>query len=139
DDEAITFKVGQTSSFSYNDAELINRIDVIDVACEKYAQEVLGFSKISTSGDPTSKPIISISSPTLTPFGDSEFLLEETDAFLAIEDDSISSEIDHFYYDLKGDIRLLEEFLNDDPSSPIPPKELKFVEPKTEKSLIDEP
>ncbi|GJW54815.1 reverse transcriptase domain-containing protein [Tanacetum coccineum] len=139
DDEAITFKVGQTSSFSYNDAESINRIDVIDVACEEYAQEVLGFSEISTSGNPTSEPIISISSPTLTPFGDSDFLLEETDAFLAIEDDSISPEIDDFYYDSEGDIRLLEEFLNDDPSSPLPPKELKFVEPKTEKSSIDEP
>nr|GEW58976.1 DNA-directed DNA polymerase [Tanacetum cinerariifolium] len=34
DDEAITFKVGQTSKYSYNDAESINRIDVIDVACE---------------------------------------------------------------------------------------------------------
>nr|GEW02218.1 DNA-directed DNA polymerase [Tanacetum cinerariifolium] len=32
DDEAITFKAGQTSKYSYNDAELINRIDVIDVA-----------------------------------------------------------------------------------------------------------
>ncbi|GKE12233.1 reverse transcriptase domain-containing protein, partial [Tanacetum coccineum] len=30
DDEAITFKVGQTSRYSYNDAELVNRIDVID-------------------------------------------------------------------------------------------------------------
>nr|GEZ28310.1 reverse transcriptase domain-containing protein [Tanacetum cinerariifolium] len=34
DDEAITFKVAQTSKYSYNDAESINRIDVIDVACE---------------------------------------------------------------------------------------------------------
>nr|GEU42333.1 hypothetical protein [Tanacetum cinerariifolium] len=32
DDEAITFKVGQTSKYSYNDAESINRVDVIDVA-----------------------------------------------------------------------------------------------------------
>nr|GEU65653.1 DNA-directed DNA polymerase [Tanacetum cinerariifolium] len=32
DDEAITFKVGQTSKYSYNDAESINQIDVIDVA-----------------------------------------------------------------------------------------------------------
>ncbi|GKC62614.1 reverse transcriptase domain-containing protein [Tanacetum coccineum] len=40
DDEAITFKVGQTSRYSYNDAVSINRIDVIDVACEEYAQEV---------------------------------------------------------------------------------------------------
>ncbi|GKF14433.1 reverse transcriptase domain-containing protein, partial [Tanacetum coccineum] len=38
DDEAITFKVGQTSRYSYNDAVSINRIDVIDVACEEYAQ-----------------------------------------------------------------------------------------------------
>ncbi|GJT51890.1 hypothetical protein Tco_0978047 [Tanacetum coccineum] len=139
DDEAVTFKVGQTSRYFYNDAESINRIDVIYVACEEYAQEVLGFSEISTSGNPTSEPIISTSSPTLTPFGDRDFLLEETDAFLAIEDDSISPEIDDFYYDSEGDIRLLEEFLNDDPSSPLSPQELRFVEPKTEKSSIDEP
>ncbi|GJU47920.1 hypothetical protein Tco_1217475 [Tanacetum coccineum] len=73
---------------------LINRIDVIDVACEEYAKEALGFSKISTSGDPTSELIISISSPTLTLFGDSDFLLEETDAFLAIEDDSFLEGVD---------------------------------------------
>nr|GEU56861.1 DUF4219 domain-containing protein/UBN2 domain-containing protein [Tanacetum cinerariifolium] len=30
DDEAITFKVGQTSKYSYNDAESINRVDVIN-------------------------------------------------------------------------------------------------------------
>nr|GFA18368.1 reverse transcriptase domain-containing protein [Tanacetum cinerariifolium] len=69
----------------------------------------------------------------------SDFLLEETNTFLAIKDDSISQEIDASYYDAKGDIRLLEEFLNDDPSSPLPLKELKFVEPKIKKSSIDEP
>nr|GEW94012.1 reverse transcriptase domain-containing protein [Tanacetum cinerariifolium] len=90
DNEAITFKVGQTLKYSYNDAELINQIDIIEVACKEYAQQVLGFSEISTSGNPTSEPIISASSPTLTPFEDSDFLLEEIDAFLAIEDDSIS-------------------------------------------------
>ncbi|GKE28397.1 reverse transcriptase domain-containing protein, partial [Tanacetum coccineum] len=95
--------------------------------------------EISTSGNPTSEPIYSTSSPTLTPFGDSDFLLEETDAFLAIKDDSISPEIDESYYDSEGDIQVLEEFLNDDPSSPLPPKELKFVEPKTEIFSIDDP
>ncbi|GKC38016.1 reverse transcriptase domain-containing protein [Tanacetum coccineum] len=105
----------------------------------EYAQEVLGFSEISTSGNPTSEPIISTSSPTLTPFGDSDFLLEETDAFLAIKDDSISPEIDDSYYDSEGYIHLLEEFLNDDPSSPLPPQELRLVEPKTKKSSIDDP
>ncbi|GKE50923.1 hypothetical protein Tco_1486079, partial [Tanacetum coccineum] len=44
------------------------------------------------------------------------------------------------YYDSEGDILLLEEFLNDDPSSPpLPPQELKVVEPKNEKSSVDEP
>ncbi|GKA34304.1 reverse transcriptase domain-containing protein [Tanacetum coccineum] len=42
-DEAITFKVGNTSRYSYNDAESINQIDVIDIACEEYSQELLGF------------------------------------------------------------------------------------------------
>ncbi|GKD33853.1 reverse transcriptase domain-containing protein, partial [Tanacetum coccineum] len=32
DDEAITFKVGQTLRYSYNNSELVNRIDVIDVS-----------------------------------------------------------------------------------------------------------
>ncbi|GJS06193.1 reverse transcriptase domain-containing protein [Tanacetum coccineum] len=64
DDEAITFKVGQTSRYSYNDAESVNRIDVIDVSCEEYAQEVIEFSDSSTSGNPTPSldPILSTSS-----------------------------------------------------------------------------
>nr|GEU72645.1 reverse transcriptase domain-containing protein [Tanacetum cinerariifolium] len=69
-----------------------------------------------------------------------DFLLKETDAFLAIKDEPISPGIDDSYYDSEGDILLLEEFLNDDPSSPpLPPQELKVVEPKKEKSSIDEP
>ncbi|GJV52921.1 hypothetical protein Tco_1448662 [Tanacetum coccineum] len=76
-----------------------NRIDVIDMACEEYSQEVLGFSNVISSGNPTPyyDPIVSTSSPTLTPFGDSDFLLfEEADSFLAIEDDPTSSETMHF-------------------------------------------
>nr|GEV77621.1 reverse transcriptase domain-containing protein [Tanacetum cinerariifolium] len=59
----------------------------------------------------------------------SDFLLEEVDAFLALEDDPTSLEVDHSYVDTKGDILLLEAFLNDDPSLPIKIKEticLKF-------------
>ncbi|GJW39137.1 hypothetical protein Tco_0064982 [Tanacetum coccineum] len=55
-----------------------------------------------------------------TPFGDSDFLLEEVDAFLALEDDPTSPEVDDSYYDPEGDILLLESFLNDDPSLPPP-------------------
>ncbi|GJV14089.1 hypothetical protein Tco_1359412 [Tanacetum coccineum] len=56
-----------------------------------------------------------------------------------IEDDSISPEIDDSYYDSEGDIRLLEEFLNNDPSSPLPPKELHVEELKIVKSSINDP
>nr|GEY49017.1 reverse transcriptase domain-containing protein [Tanacetum cinerariifolium] len=111
----------------------------LHLACEEYSQEVLGFS-VSGNPTPSTEPIVSTSSPTLTPFRDSDFLLEETDAFLAIDDEPISSKIDNSYYDSEGDILLLEEFLNYDPSSPpLPPQELKVVEPKNEKSSIDEP
>nr|GEX54397.1 reverse transcriptase domain-containing protein [Tanacetum cinerariifolium] len=66
-----------------------------------------------------------------------DFLFEETDAFLAIDDEPISPEIDDSYYDSEGDILLLEEFLNDDPSSPpLLPQELKVVEPKNENLLL---
>ncbi|GJU66209.1 ribonuclease H-like domain-containing protein [Tanacetum coccineum] len=93
-DEAITFKVGNTLKFSYNDVESINRIDVIDVACEEYSQEVLGFSGNSESGNPTpiSEPIIAKSSPSLTPFKGCDFILEEIEANLA--SDSVPSGID---------------------------------------------
>nr|GEX83144.1 reverse transcriptase domain-containing protein [Tanacetum cinerariifolium] len=138
--KAITFNLDQTSRYSANyDAMSVNQIDLIDVACEEYSQEFLGFS-MSGNPTPSTEPIISDSSPTLTPFGDSDFLLEETDAFLAIDDEPISPKIDDSYYDLEGDILLLEEFFNDDPSSPpLPPQELKIVEPKNKRSFIDEP
>ncbi|GJS89914.1 reverse transcriptase domain-containing protein [Tanacetum coccineum] len=136
---AVTFNLDQTSRYSSNYDNSVNRIDIIDVACEEYSQEVLGFS-VSGNPTPSTEPIVSTSSPTLTPFGDSDFLLEETDAFLAIEDEPISPKIDDSYYDSEGDILFLEKFLNDDPSSPpLPPQELKFVKPKNEKSSIDEP
>nr|GEY24304.1 reverse transcriptase domain-containing protein [Tanacetum cinerariifolium] len=131
-------ELAQRYSANY-DAESINQIEVIDVACKEYSQEVLGFY-VNGNPTPSMKPIVSISSPTLTPFWDSDFLLKETDAFLATEDEPISPKIDESYYDSKGDILLLGEFLNDYPSSPpLPLQELKVVEPKNEKSSIDEP
>nr|GEY10643.1 reverse transcriptase domain-containing protein [Tanacetum cinerariifolium] len=121
--ESVTFNLDQTSRYSanYNDMTA-NRIDVIDMACEEYSQEVLGFSEMIASGNhtPHYDPIVSTSSPTLTPFRDSDFLLEEVNAFLALEDDPTLRVVDHFYYDTEGDIFLLEAFINDDPSLPPP-------------------
>ncbi|GJS46810.1 reverse transcriptase domain-containing protein [Tanacetum coccineum] len=127
-----------------------NRINVVELACEEYSQEVLGFSNVIPSGNPTLgyDPIVLNSSPTLTPFGDSDFLLlEETDAFLALADDPTSPEVDESYYDPEGDILILEALFNSDPSPPpnqgnyLPKirKELKICEAKTAKSSIDEP
>nr|GEW37030.1 reverse transcriptase domain-containing protein [Tanacetum cinerariifolium] len=59
------------------------RIDVIDVSCEEYAQEVLRFLDSSMSGNPTpSDPIIASSSPSFTPFKGNGFILEEIETFL---------------------------------------------------------
>nr|GEV81384.1 reverse transcriptase domain-containing protein [Tanacetum cinerariifolium] len=136
-------------SANYNDMTT-NRIDVIDIACEEYSQEVLSFSDVIMSGNPTPyyDPIVSTSSLTLTPFGDSDFFPEEVNAFLALEDDTASPKVDQSYVNIEGDILLLKSFLNDDPSLPPPnqgnylpqvQKELKVCEAKTNKSSIDEP
>nr|GEX78795.1 hypothetical protein [Tanacetum cinerariifolium] len=69
-------------------------ISIIDMACEEYSQEVLGFSNVIASGNPTPyyDPIVSTTFLTLTSFRNSDFLLEEVDAFLGIEDDPTSPE-----------------------------------------------
>nr|GFB05784.1 reverse transcriptase domain-containing protein [Tanacetum cinerariifolium] len=121
--KAITYNLDQTSRYSANyDQKTANKIDVTDEACEEYSQEFLGFFDVTASGSPTPSddPIVSTTSPTLTPFGDSDFLLfEEADAFLGLEDDPDSPELDPSYYDPEGDILSLEAILNSDPSPPL--------------------
>nr|GEX81096.1 hypothetical protein [Tanacetum cinerariifolium] len=117
--KAITFNMDQTSRYSDNYSDMTEkRIDVIDMACEEFSGSF------------------------------SDFLLEEIDAFLSIEDEPTSSEFHQSYLDPEGDILLLETFLNDDPSLPplnqrnyLPEvrKELKICEANSEKSSVDEP
>ncbi|GJT36910.1 reverse transcriptase domain-containing protein [Tanacetum coccineum] len=92
-----------------------------------------------TSGNPTPSldPIISTSFPSLTPFEGGDFILEEIKACLT--NDSITLGIDDADFDPEGDLLLLEKLLNDDPSSPLLPKEIHFEEIKTIKSSIDDP
>nr|GEU32776.1 hypothetical protein [Tanacetum cinerariifolium] len=151
DEQSLTLKCGDTPSISYNNFESLNKVDLIDATCEEYSQEVLGFSDVVASGNPTPyyNPIVSNSSSTLTPFDESDFLLlEEADAFIAIDDEPVSLEINATYYDPEGDILILEVLLN---SAPLPPspnqkdyflrihKDLKVIEPKENKSSNDEP
>nr|GFB88313.1 reverse transcriptase domain-containing protein [Tanacetum cinerariifolium] len=139
------------SNFEILDQMTANKIDVIDEAYEEYFQEVLGFSNVTARDSPTpyDDPIVSTTSPTLTPFGDSDFLLfEEANAFLGLEDDPDSPELDPSYYDPEGDIQMLEAILNSDPAPSLPnheqsvssfTNELKACEAKTIKSSVDEP
>ncbi|GJX25954.1 reverse transcriptase domain-containing protein [Tanacetum coccineum] len=79
----------------------------------KYAQESARFSDSQPQGGnptPSLDPILSTSSPSLTPFEEGDFILEE-----------------------------IEAFINDDPTSPLPPKELHVEELKIIKSSIDDP
>nr|GEV96250.1 reverse transcriptase domain-containing protein [Tanacetum cinerariifolium]GEX15282.1 reverse transcriptase domain-containing protein [Tanacetum cinerariifolium] len=127
--ESITYNLDQTVRYSANYNQMTaNKIDVdvIESACEAYSQEVLGFLNVTASGTltPQNDPIIFATSPTLTLFGDSDFLLfEKADAFLGLEDDPDSPKINPFYYDLEGDILLLEALLNCEPSPPLPNQE----------------
>ncbi|GJV48624.1 hypothetical protein Tco_1438836 [Tanacetum coccineum] len=58
-------------------------------------------------------PIVSTSSPTLTPFDESDFLLfKEVDAFIAIDDEPVSPVFNATYYNLEGDILILNALLN---------------------------
>ncbi|GJR49641.1 reverse transcriptase domain-containing protein [Tanacetum coccineum] len=98
--EAITFNWTQTSRYTANYNHMTaNRIDVIELASEEYSQEVSGFSDSVAYGNPSPDydPIVSNSSPTLTPFGD------------------------------KGDILILEALLNNEPLPKSLPRSIKII------------
>ncbi|GJY08997.1 reverse transcriptase domain-containing protein, partial [Tanacetum coccineum] len=118
--EAITFNLDQTSRYTANYNHMTaNRIDVIDMACKEYSQEVLGFPNV----------------------------ISKADSFLAIEDDPTSPEVDPTYYNSDGDILLLEAILNNDPLPPPNQgnyllkirKDLKICETNNEKSSVNKP
>nr|GFA91008.1 DNA-directed DNA polymerase [Tanacetum cinerariifolium] len=149
DDQSLTLKCGDTPSISYNNLESLNKVNLIDATCKEYSQAVLGFID-DVSNEVSSliyEPIVSSSSQNLTPFDASDFLLlEEADAFIAIDNEPISSNIDATYYDPEGDNLIFEALLNNDPE-PLSNqkdffltlhKDLKVVEPKNQ-SKEDEP
>nr|GFA75105.1 reverse transcriptase domain-containing protein [Tanacetum cinerariifolium] len=124
--EAITYNLDQTVRYFANYNQMTaNKIDVIESACEESSQKVLGFSNVATSGTPTPQndPIVFATSPTLTPFGDSDFLLfEDADAFLAI----LNSEPSHPLHNQEQNLPSFKE-------------ELKAYEAQTVKSSVDKP
>nr|GEX99747.1 reverse transcriptase domain-containing protein [Tanacetum cinerariifolium] len=149
-DESITFNLNQTMRYSSTyDHNFMNRVDVIDIACEEFVQDVLNFQYNPKSSNPTlvsnpstsesdfcKEPIVKSSSPTLTPFRESDFFLEETEDFL--NNESIPTGMGNSFYDPEGDILFLEKLLNEDPFQ-LPSMYLKLAEESKAKSSIKEP
>nr|GEY22866.1 reverse transcriptase domain-containing protein [Tanacetum cinerariifolium] len=81
-DESVTFNLNQTIIYSSTyDDNSVNRVDVIDIACEEFVQNMLDFQYNPKSRNPAlvsnplisesdfcNEPIVKSSSPTLTPF-----------------------------------------------------------------------
>nr|GEU40759.1 reverse transcriptase domain-containing protein [Tanacetum cinerariifolium] len=108
----------------------------------------VGKEAITFNLDQTSRYSANYNDMTANRIDDSDFLLEEVNTFLALEDNPTSPEVDHSYFDPERGILLLEAFHNDDLS--LPPlnqgnylhqvrKELKICDAKSDKSSIDEP
>ncbi|GJW44677.1 reverse transcriptase domain-containing protein [Tanacetum coccineum] len=119
-DEELVFNIESASKYPQKHSDKsIHKIDILDTTCEDHFHEVLNNHM---SGSPTLSPdpMVESLSPSLTPFGDSDFLLEEIDAFLSLND-SIPPGIDDGTYDSEGDILFLERLLDDDPSPDLPP------------------
>ncbi|GKC66327.1 reverse transcriptase domain-containing protein [Tanacetum coccineum] len=124
-DEDLVFNVESASKHPQKHSDnSIHKIDIIATTCEDHVYEVLNFQKSinTTSGNPTLSPdpMVESLSHSLTPFIDSNFLLEEIDAFLYL-DDLIPPGIVDDTYNSEGDILFLESLLNDNPSPDLPP------------------
>nr|GEV91790.1 reverse transcriptase domain-containing protein [Tanacetum cinerariifolium] len=149
-DKFVTFNLNQTMRYSSTyDDNSVNRVDVIDIACEDFMQDVLDFQYNSKSSSPTlvsdasiskndscKEPIVKSSSQTLTPFEESDFFLEEIEDFL--NDDLIPTGFENSIYDSEGGILFLEKLLNEDPFQ-LPPMDLKLAEESKAKSSVEEP
>nr|GEW20109.1 reverse transcriptase domain-containing protein [Tanacetum cinerariifolium] len=122
-EESITFNLNQTMRYSstYDDTS-VNRVDVIDVTCENFVQDVLDFQYNPKSSNPT------------LVFDD---LIFESDSYF-LNDDSIPTRIENYVYDSDGDIMFLEKLLNED-SSQLLPMDLKLAEESKKKSSVEEP
>nr|GEX77139.1 reverse transcriptase domain-containing protein [Tanacetum cinerariifolium] len=138
-DESVTLNLNQVMRYSDNS---VSRVNVINIACEEDVQDntkssspTLVFDDLISESDSCKEPIVKSSSPTLTPFGESDFFSEEIENFL--KDDSIPTKIENSVFDPKGDILFIKKLLNEDPCQ-LPPMDVKVAEESKAKSPIEE-
>ncbi|GKE19492.1 hypothetical protein Tco_1427069, partial [Tanacetum coccineum] len=118
DDRLILNMRHDTSSYSNKPKkESINMIDIYNVSHEDYLEDLFATNHLNGNPTPISDPIVS-SSPTLTSLEESDLIWEEFKAYLASDSFLLGS--DDTDFESEGDLRLIEELLNNDPSSPLP-------------------
>nr|GEX52255.1 DNA-directed DNA polymerase [Tanacetum cinerariifolium] len=116
--KSVTFNLNQTMRYSSTyDDNYVNRVDVIDIACEEFVQHVLDFQYNRKSSNPT--------------------LVSEND-FYFLNDDLIPTGIKNSVYDPEGDILFLEKLLNEDPFQ-LPLIDLKLAKESKAKYSVEEP
>ncbi|GJS83971.1 hypothetical protein Tco_0750512 [Tanacetum coccineum] len=136
-DEKLIFHADSSSKHPHTHVnESINMINFMDITCEDRFPEVLKLKKSNHPSSGRTTPL-SDSLPSLTPFKTSDSLLEEFADELALLD-LFPPGIGDANFDSEGNILLLEKLLKDNPSSPLPLKELHFEELKMIKSSIDD-
>ncbi|GJV48533.1 reverse transcriptase domain-containing protein [Tanacetum coccineum] len=129
----LTLKCVDAPSISYNNLEIIKASDSHRlITCEEYSLRCTWIflfrclqQFLLRNFDPE---LFLTSSPTLTPFDESDFLLfEEADAFIAIDDEPVSPVFNTTYYDPEGDILILDALLNSGPL-PSPDQEMRLLQ-----------
>ncbi|GKD91582.1 reverse transcriptase domain-containing protein [Tanacetum coccineum] len=105
---------GHPNTFYYSDFD-----ESDDDEPSKIIKDQKSIHHFSGSPTPSSDPVVASLSPSLTPTGDSDSILEETDTLLP-HHDSTSPEVDDDIFDPEEDICLLERLLNLDSTKDLP-------------------
>nr|GEX90203.1 hypothetical protein [Tanacetum cinerariifolium] len=137
EEQSLTLKCGDIPFISYNNFELLNKVDLIDATCEEYSQEVLGFFDVVASGNPTPyyELIVSNSSPSLTLFGERDLLILE--ALLNSDSSPPLPNQKDYFLEAHKDLKVIEPKENDKSSNDEPPEvELKDLPPHLEYAFL---
>ncbi|GJW30943.1 reverse transcriptase domain-containing protein [Tanacetum coccineum] len=106
---------GHPNTFYYSDSD-----ESDDDEPSEMIEDQKSIHHLSGSPTPSSDPVVASLSPSLTPTGDSDSILEETDTLLPHHDSTLP-EVDDDIFDPEGDIYLLERLLNLDSTKDLPP------------------